>query len=221
MEDPKELKRRPRMLWLVAALFAAPLLLAMVLVSRGWHPLQTRNAGELLSPPIALEDVPLLDSEGAALPWAVGERGWSILVLAPAACAGDCAALYDTLHRVWLTQGRHADRVRVLWSGPLPAGAVEYAGLQPAVATRALLEQMPHRTDDGTGDAIGNNAAGDTIDDASGVGTDSATDDATGIATGNAAAPVYLVDGRGFLALSYAPGFDPSGLRKDLARLLK
>ena len=132
MEDTKEVKRRGRMLWLVAALFAAPLLLAMLLVSLGWHPLQTRNAGELLSPPIALEDMPPRAPDGSALSWAVGERGWSILVLAPDACAGDCAALYDSLHRVWLTQGRHADRVRVLWSGPLPADAVDYAGLQAA-----------------------------------------------------------------------------------------
>ena len=35
------------------------------------------------------------------------------------------------------------------------------------------------------------------------------------------ALPVYLIDGRGFLVMRYAPGFDPSGLRKDLARLLK
>jgi len=187
LEDTKEVKRRGRMLWLVAALFAAPLLLAMLLVSLGWHPLQTRNAGELLSPPIALEDMPPRAPDGSALSWAVGERGWSILVLAPDACAGDCAALYDSLHRVWLTQGRHADRVRVLWSGPLPADAVDYAGLQAASVPDALRARLPADATDGS----------------------------------TAARPVYLVDGRGFLALAYPQGFDPSGLRKDLARLLK
>ena len=35
------------------------------------------------------------------------------------------------------------------------------------------------------------------------------------------ALPVYLVDPDGFLALRYPPGFNPSGLRKDLGRLLK
>ena len=33
--------------------------------------------------------------------------------------------------------------------------------------------------------------------------------------------PVYFVDPGGFLVMRYAPGFDPSGMRKDLARLLK
>jgi hypothetical protein len=33
--------------------------------------------------------------------------------------------------------------------------------------------------------------------------------------------PVYLIDPNGFLVMQYRPGFDPSDLRKDLARLLK
>ncbi|MEO6263557.1 MAG: hypothetical protein ABIO58_01060 [Luteimonas sp.] len=33
--------------------------------------------------------------------------------------------------------------------------------------------------------------------------------------------PVYVIDPNGFVILRYAPGFDPSGLRADLARLLK
>ncbi len=32
---------------------------------------------------------------------------------------------------------------------------------------------------------------------------------------------VYLLDPNGFVVLRYAPGFDPGGLRTDLARLLK
>jgi hypothetical protein len=33
--------------------------------------------------------------------------------------------------------------------------------------------------------------------------------------------PVYLIDPNGFLVMQYRPGFNPSDLRKDLARLLK
>ena len=33
--------------------------------------------------------------------------------------------------------------------------------------------------------------------------------------------PVYVIDPNGFAVLRYAPGFDPAGLRTDLARLLK
>ena len=35
------------------------------------------------------------------------------------------------------------------------------------------------------------------------------------------AVPVYIVDPSGYLILRYASGFDPGGLRKDLAQLLK
>jgi hypothetical protein len=33
--------------------------------------------------------------------------------------------------------------------------------------------------------------------------------------------PVYVVDPYGFVVLRYPPGFDPAGLREDMARLLK
>jgi hypothetical protein len=33
--------------------------------------------------------------------------------------------------------------------------------------------------------------------------------------------PIYLMDYRGFLVMHYRAGFDPTGLRKDVARLLK
>ena len=33
--------------------------------------------------------------------------------------------------------------------------------------------------------------------------------------------PVYVIDPNGFVVLRYAPGFDPAGLRSDLAKLLK
>ena len=35
------------------------------------------------------------------------------------------------------------------------------------------------------------------------------------------ALPAYLADPNGYLVLRYAPGFNPSGLRKDLGRVLK
>ena len=35
------------------------------------------------------------------------------------------------------------------------------------------------------------------------------------------ALPVYLADPNGYLILRYAPGFNPSGLRKDLSRVVK
>lgn len=36
-----------------------------------------------------------------------------------------------------------------------------------------------------------------------------------------AGVPVYVIDPDGFVVMRFAPGFDPAGLRADLARLLK
>jgi hypothetical protein len=38
---------------------------------------------------------------------------------------------------------------------------------------------------------------------------------------GRQGVPVYVIDPNGFVILRYPPGFDPAGLRADLARLLK
>jgi hypothetical protein len=38
---------------------------------------------------------------------------------------------------------------------------------------------------------------------------------------GRRGVPVYVIDPNGFVILRYPPGFDPAGLRADLARLLK
>lgn len=186
METPTPLsppgRGRGRLL-LVAALFAAPILVALLLRAVGWHPSGLRNSGTLVDPPVALADVPPRTPAGQRLDWSAGERGFNLLVLAPTPCGAECAALYDLLHRVWLAQGRHADRVRVLWSGAMPEGAPGYPALQPVQLPAALVQRLPERP---------------------------------------AGAPaVDVVDGRGFLALHYAAGFDPSGLRKDLGRLLK
>lgn len=41
------------------------------------------------------------------------------------------------------------------------------------------------------------------------------------LSAGPGAAAVYLIDPNGFAILRYPPGFDPAGLRADLAKLLK
>lgn len=180
--NPPAGRGRGRLL-LVAALFAAPIVVAIALRAVGWEPAGLRNSGTLVDPPVALAGTPARSPEGLPLDWAAGERGFNLLVQAPTPCEAACAGLYDTLHRVWLTQGRHADRVRVLWGGPLPEGAVRHAALQPVRIPAALRARLPQRPP--------------------------------------GALAVDIVDGRGFLALHYPEGFDPSGLRKDLARLLQ
>lgn len=180
---PSQARSRLQLL-LVAVFFLGSFGIAAALFFGGWKPSQTRNFGQMLEPYPDLRDLALARADGQPWRWQPVERNWHVIVTAPEGCGEPCVRMLDVLHRVWLSEGRHADRLKVLWFGELPAGAEPFAGLVPMRADAGLAARLP----------------------------DVARPDAL---------PVYLADPNGYLVLRYAPGFDPSGLRKDLGRLLK
>ncbi len=176
---------RPRLILLVVALmFLGSFGVAAALFFGGWRPAETRNIGEMLDPYPDLRPATLLAADGSAFEWQPQERRWHIIAVAPEGCGQPCAQLLDALHRVWLSEGRHADRLKVLWVGELPSPAPQFSGLVPLQASESLQALLP---DQARADAL----------------------------------PVYLADPNGYLVLRYPPGFNPSGLRKDLGRVLK
>ncbi|WP_290890187.1 hypothetical protein [Arenimonas sp.] len=180
---PNQTRSRISLL-LVAAMFLGSFGVAALLFFGGWKPTSTRNIGEMLSPYPDLRDVALVRADGQPWAWTPADRHWHILVAPPADCGEPCGQLLNALHRVWYSEGRHAEKLKVLWFGELPAGAPEFSGLVPMQPSAALQGKLP---DQARADAL----------------------------------PVYLADSNGYLVLRYAPGFDPSGLRKDLGRVLK
>lgn len=181
---PPSRTRSRLVLLLVAVMFLGSFGAAALLFFSGWKPTHTRNVGEMLQPYPDLRALALLRADGTPWQWQPTSRQWHILVAPPADCAAPCAELLDALHRVWLSEGRHSDKVKVLWFGPLPPGAPEFSGMVPMQPSAALQARLP----------------------------DLARVDAL---------PVYLADPNGYLVLRYAPGFNPSGLRKDLGRVVK
>ncbi|MBB5014662.1 hypothetical protein [Rehaibacterium terrae] len=178
-------KTRSRLvLLLIFAMFFVSFGVAFFLRMSGWEPEVTRNAGELLDPVIDLRDLTLRHADGEPYPWQPERRLWRVVAVAPTDCDASCTQMIDLLRRVWIGEGRHAERVHVLWFGEIPADAPIFRALYPMQRDRELLARLP---------------------DASAPG----------------AIPVYLVDPSGFLVMRYTPGFDPGGLRRDLARLLK
>mgnify|MGYP001203691371 CR=1 FL=1 len=171
-------------LLLVVALFLGSFGVAAGLFFSGWKPTQTRNIGQMLEPYPDLRALNLRQADGRAWQWQPARRHWHIMVAPPADCGAPCLRLLDALQRVWVSEGRHADKLKVLWFGPLPAGAPAFSGLVPMQPSAELQGRLP---DLARADAL----------------------------------PVYLADPHGYLVLRYAPGFDPSGLRKDLGRVLK
>lgn len=184
MNDSSSKTRSRLTLLLVAVFFLGSFGVAAGLFFGGWKPEQTRNFGEMFDPYPRLQDLALVRADGQAWRWQPAERQWHIIVPAPADCGASCAELLDVLHRVWLSEGRHAERLRVLWFGELPVPAPQFSGLVPMAPSAELQALLP---DTSHPDAL----------------------------------PVYLADPNGYLVLRYAPGFDPSHLRKDLGRLLK
>ena len=129
-------------LLLIAALFLGSFFIAAALRFTGWQPEGHRNYGELLQPPVNLATRELVQADGSAFAWRPEANRWRFLVAAPEGCTQACARTLDTLHRLWLGQGRKADRVEVLWFGALPEGP-RFRALVPMRTDARLAAQLP------------------------------------------------------------------------------
>ncbi|KFN49860.1 hypothetical protein [Arenimonas composti] len=178
------LTRERLQLLLVAALFLGSFGVAAALFFGGWAPSGTRNFGELLEPYPDLRELPVTRADGSAFAWQPEERRWSIIVAPAHDCGEPCVRLIDTLHRVWLAEGRHAERLQVLWVGEVPEGAPSFPAFVPMGPNPELVARLPDPV------LVGQ-------------------------------LPVYVADPAGWLVLRYPHGFDPSGLRKDLGRVIR
>lgn len=169
---------------MVTVMFFASFGLALYLIRSGWQPTATRNAGELLQPPVELGELGLRHADGRAFGWEPQRRLWRVVVMPPVDCGEPCLTLIDNLHRVWMSEGRDADRLQMLWFGEVPSGAANFRALLPMQPSPALRAKLPAAHVDGS-------------------------------------LAVHLIDPSGFLVMRYEPGFDPTGLRRDLGRLLR
>jgi hypothetical protein len=147
---PSQLKSRLTLL-LVVAMFLSSFLVAAFLRFTGWQPAHSRNVGELLQPPIDLSAMTPRRADGSDYAWAPEQNRWRLLVAPQPGCTRACARVLDDLHRLWLTQGRKADNLDVLWVGELPAGAPRFRRLVPLQADPRLLAALSDR---GRADAV-------------------------------------------------------------------
>lgn len=188
--------RNRMLLLLLLAMFFGSMLVAGLLRFSGWRPAGTKNVGELLDPPGDVRALTPRLLDGGEYAWKDGERTWRIVVAPPADCGAQCATLAREVETVWELFGKDADAVHVLWLCPTqacawPAGVKEPATLKLLAPDAQLRAGLPR------------------VDEAA----------ATGAVAGGV--PAYVIDPYGFVILRYAPGFDPAGLRTDVARLVK
>ena len=141
--DPARRRRNRIMLVLLALMFLLPVGGASLLHLSGWRPEHTRNHGELLAPPLVLADLTLHRADGSVYAFAPQERRWQIAVVPTPDCGARCTELVAGLDKVWRLQGRRADRLQVLWFGPVPADAVPFRTFVPMRPDAALAARLP------------------------------------------------------------------------------
>ncbi len=190
--------RGRRTLMLVAILFLLPVVLATGLYVSGWRPEGRILAhGELLQPARPVGDADLKGAEGTSFRLGALRGKWVLVYFSSLPCNEACQNNLYKMQQVRLTQGRDAprvERVLVVADAAVPALrdlAQRYPGLLAASAAPGVVQKLAREFVSSQGTAF----------------------DAPG--------RVYLLDPLGNLVLSYAPDADPSGMRKDLARLLR
>lgn len=170
-------------LLLIVSLFLGSFGIAAVLRFVGWQPAHSKNFGALINPPMDFSAHTFTRSDGSQYLWQPEQNRWRIVFVSDKPCGKSCQNMLDILHRVWLSQGRHTEKIDLLWFADVPAVTHDFKGFVPMQGD-ALLASLPEQE----------SAAG---------------------------FPVYIIDSSGFVMMHYKAGFDPSGLRKDLAKLVK
>ena len=189
-------KLSPRMsLLIIAGMFIVPLALAWLMYSGAinYNPVNTRNLGELVQPPVPVPMGALRPAVPDSTPLDTLEEHWVVAYLLPANCDAGCLDDVTMLRQVHRASGKNQSRIRVL-----------LMGAEPGPSSQALLDVYPSFVLAARpGSAFG---AG-----LSRVATDSGAPSERS---------VYLLDPLGNIMLFYAAGFDANDLKKDLKRLL-
>lgn len=154
--------------------------------------------GELIVPPRLLPDMTLIDPGGAA---GGPERlygKWNLVYLLDGECDQDCEQNLYRMRQLRLAMGKHGHRVQRVM--------INY-GPEPVKLDGRLLQEY-------RGQYLAEAAVTDELNSPA----------IFALSEGDrplSAHRIYVVDPRGYLMMSYAPGTDPAGIIEDLTRLLR
>ena len=189
-------RRSRAQVWIVVALFFAPLALAFLLYygGSGWRPPGSTNHGELISPPRPLPSVALPTPGGAPMAAETWHGKWTLLYVGDGRCDGRCRAALVLMRQTRLALNKDMTRVQRIF---LATGNC---------CDRAYLDaEHPGLTL-----ALADNDAGATLL--------AAFPDAGPATDGS----IYVVDPLGNLMMRHQPEPPPAeGLLEDLRKLLK
>ena len=193
------MKKKHIQMGLLILVFLVPPLLSYLLFFGGYRPEGSVNHGELVAParPV-VSDTGMRTVDGQEFRFSGPQRLWTLFYLGSNRCDATCSEGLYKIHQVRLTQGREMGRVRSIAVVPadnsqdvIEMVQSEYPGVVVVLATDETHAGLTEQFQKG----------------------DSATLQGSG--------RIYLVDPIGNIMMSYPPEADPTGMKKDLKRLLK
>ena len=193
--------RRNRLMFIgVIVIFVAPVLLAYYMYKSGWRPSSTVNHGTLVQParpsPEFKMSIRADGRTGGDFDQHGLEKLWNLVIVVDGSCNKACLNNIYAIRQIQTAQGKNQVRIRrVLIHTGDDAGLEKIAASYPKMV---ILEAGSK--------AFSTLRAWFTVKDQ------------TGIFDGSR---VYMVDPLGNFMMYYLPGYDPTGMRKDMVRLLK
>jgi len=180
----------------IASMFVLPLVLAWLMYNGSieYNPVNTRNLGSLVQPPVpvSLESLEVIGGPSSTLEEL--QEHWVMLYALPSPCDQACLEHAAALRQVHRAAGRNQSRIHILLTG----------GGDIRQSAKTLLEIYPSFS-------IAADEDGKLAEILSRVAQHSGA---------KAEGSLYLLDPLGNIMLFYAAGFDPNDLKKDLKRLL-
>ena len=187
-----------RKLLLLAALFVLPMLVAYALYYSGWRPEAVHPFGELVQPARPLADAALVLLDGKPIRFSELRGKWTLVTFSAAECLKPCERNLTKMRQVIAAQGKEADRLQSV--------LVVTDGKALDWLRYAVKDYPGMRVITGPADSVTLLARGFTLPAGSPLDNPNR---------------VYLMDPLGNLMMSYPADADPTGMRKDLARLLR
>ncbi len=128
--DPAALRKSRLKLLLVASIFAAPFVLALLLTLAGWQP-GAKGHGLPILPQrnFAQEQLPVRLADGKDWAWRDSEPRLTLVALPGPDCAARCYAALTAMAKARVLLNRNQSRLRLLYVGTPPADAQQRAGM--------------------------------------------------------------------------------------------
>jgi len=186
-----------RVLIFVVAIFVIPVAASMLMYLSGWRPAATGNHGQLIQPVRKIEDKALQTLEGKPVRLSELHGKWTMVYFGSSACNETCIKSLYAMRQIHVSQGKEMDRLQRVF--------ILTDGNEKDALKAKLTDYSDMHVWMGDKKTLSALAQGFRIPDGK-LAEDQG---------------IYLIDPAGNLMMRYAPGFDPAGMRKDLARLLK